>query len=154
MTATLRPLHPLVLRRLASFAFAVAFVVLGGCTSLDRSVAKGQNPAALREIFVAKNLNDSHRLAEQLASALRARGLRASHGPLTLLPNGAEAVLHYEDRWSWDFGSHLTYLRLDLHRPGEVRPYASAWRTRYIATSTDVTAALAELVAELLRPAP
>ncbi len=140
------------LRRLTSFAFAAALIFLAGCTNFDRTVASGHNPAGLREIFVARNLNDSHRLAEQLAAALRARGLRATHGPLTLLPSSAEAVLSYEDRWSWDFGTHLTFLRLDLRQPGEVRPYASARRTRYVATSTDVPAALAELVAELLRP--
>jgi hypothetical protein len=151
---SLLPLRSTFLRRIAAFAFATALLVLTGCTSLHRTVATGHDPAALREIFVASNLNDGHRLAEQLASALRARGLRATHGPLTMLPPSAEAVLHYEDRWSWDFGTHLTSLRLDLHQPGEKRPYASAWRTRYIATSTDVPAALADLVAELLRPAP
>jgi hypothetical protein len=150
----LLPLRPTFLRRLATFVFATALLVLTGCTSFRRTVATGHDPAALREIFVAKNLNDGHRLAEQLAYALQARGLRATSGPLTLLPPSAEAVLHYEDRWSWDFGSHLTSLRLDLHQPGEKRPYASAWRTRYIATSTDVPAALADLVAELLRTAP
>jgi hypothetical protein len=154
VTAFFQPLRTLLLRRLAAFAFLAALLVLTACTNLQRTVAPGHDPAALREIFVVKNLNDGHRLADELAAALRARGLRATHGPITLLPPGAEAVLHYEDRWSWDFGSHLTFLRLDLHQPGEVRPYASARRTRYIATSTDLPAAVAELVDELLHPAP
>lgn len=140
------------------FVFALLFVSLGfgfsGCTHLERNVTTGRDPAALKEVFVARNLADNHRLAERLATALRARGLRAESGPLTLLPTSAEAVLHYEDRWTWDFGDHMTYLRLDLHDPAQVRPYASAYRTRYIANSTDVDAAVAELLAELLRPLP
>ena len=125
-----------------------------GCTHLDRTVAKGRNPAALKEIFVAENLADNHRLARRIAAALRARDLRAESGPLTMMPEKAEAVLHYEDRWTWDFGEHMTYLRLELHDPGEKRPYASASRLRYIANSTDVDAVVKVLVEELLRPAP
>ncbi len=125
-----------------------------GCTHLDRTVHAGRDPAKLEEIFVARNLSDNHRLAERIAAALRARGLRAESGPLTLLPATAAAVLHYEDRWAWDFGEHMTHLRLDLHDPGEKRPYASAWRTRHVANSTDLDAVVAQVVAELLRPAP
>lgn len=131
-----------------------AGLLLAGCTHIERTVTKGRNPAALHEIFVAENLDDNHRLAERVAASLRARGLRAESGPLTMMPEKAEAVLHYEDRWAWDFGEHMTYLRLDLHDPEEKRPYASAYRLRYVANSTDVDAVVAALVAELLRPAP
>ena len=140
-------------RILPFFLLSCLGLALAGCTHLERSVTPGRDPAALKEVFVARNLSDNHRLAERLATALRARGLRAESGPLTLLPPGAEAVLHYDDRWTWDFGDHMTYLRLDLHDPEQVRPYASAYRTRYIANSTDVDAAVTELLAELLRPA-
>lgn len=139
-------------RRLFSALFAA--LLLAGCTHLERMVTPGRNPAALKEIFVAQNLSDNHRLAERVAAALRARGLRAESGPLTMLPEKAEAVLHYEDRWTWDFGDHMTYLRLDLHDPGEKRPYSSAYRLRYIANSTDVDAVVKTLVEELLRPLP
>lgn len=141
-------------RRLPLLALAILCVFASGCTHLERNVEKGRDPAALREIFVARNLADNHRLAERIASALRARGLRAESGPLTMLPPSAEAVLHYEDRWTWDFGDHMTHLRLDLHDPGAKRPYASAYRTRYIANSTDIDAVVAQLAAELLRPLP
>ncbi|MCX6939070.1 MAG: hypothetical protein NTU80_14485 [Verrucomicrobia bacterium] len=123
-----------------------------GCTSLKRTVKPDRNPAALQEIFVAANLNDNHGVARHLAIALRARGLRASSGPLTMLPASAQAVLSYDDRWSWDFGEHMTYLRLDLHDPGELQPYATATRTRFIARSTNLDLELPPLVAELLAP--
>lgn len=135
---------------LAVFCLCLPF--LAACTNLHRTVTAGRDPASLKEVFVVGNLNDNHRLAELLAETLRTKGLRANFGPATLLPESAEAVLRYDDRWSWDFGEHMTYLRLDLHDPGEVRPYASATRTKYIATSTDVRSALAGLVEELFRP--
>ncbi len=127
---------------------------LAGCTHLDRTVQPGRNPAELREIFVARNLSDNHRLAERITAALRERGLRAESGPLTLLPPSAEAVLHYEDRWTWDFGAHMTHLRLDLHDPGQRRPFATATRVRHVANSTDLDAVIPALVDKLLAPAP
>jgi hypothetical protein len=141
-------------RLFSSLPLAFSVLALVGCTHLERTVTPGRDPASLQEIFVARNLADNHRLAERLAAALRARGLRAESGPLTLLPKSAAAVLHYEDRWAWDFGDHMTYLRVDLHDPGEKRPYASAYRLRHVANSTDVDAVVAQVVAELLRPAP
>ena len=127
---------------------------LFGCANLDRTVSPGRDPAALREVFVVKNLNDNRRLAEQLVVALRARGLVAESGHLTLLPESAEAVVRYEDRWSWDFGDHMTYLRVALHDRGEVRSYASATRTKFVARSTNLEEAIPPLLEELFAPAP
>lgn len=129
-------------------------MLLVGCTHVERNVSPGRDPAALREVFVAANLADNHRLAERIAVALRARGLRAESGPLTLLPATAEAIVHYEDRWTWDFGDHMTYLRLDLHDPGQKRPFASAYRLRHVARSTDVDAVISVVADELFKPAP
>ena len=135
------------------FVFATAFL-FAGCTHVERTVTKGRDPATPKEIFVAENLADNHRLAKRIAAALRARGLQSESGPLTMLPETADAVIHYEDRWTWDFGEHMTYLRLDLHDPGEKRPYASAYRLRHIANSTDVDAVVKTLADELIRPLP
>lgn len=148
-----RPRHVSRFSRRIFLAITVAWL-FAGCTHVERTVTQGRDPAALTEIFVAENLADNHRLAKHIAAALRARGLVAESGPLTMQPGSAQAVLHYEDRWTWDFGEHMTYLRLDLHDPGEKRPYASAYRLRHIANSTDVDAVVKTLVDELLRPLP
>lgn len=132
--------------------FLLPVLLLAGCTHIERSVSPGRDPAALREVFVAANLADNHRIAERISAALRVRGLRAESGPLTMCPATAEAVLHYEDRWTWDFGEHMTYLRLDLHDLEQKRPFASAYRLRHIARSTDVDAVISTVVSELFRP--
>ena len=136
------------------FLVLAATWLFAGCTTLERTVNPGRNPATPKQIFVAENLSDNHRVAKRIAAALRDRGLRSESGPLTMMPEKTEAVIHYEDRWTWDFGEHMTYLRLDLHDPGEKRPYASAYRLRYIAKSTDLDTVVKALVDELLRPAP
>ncbi len=141
------------LRILPLFTVALAFT-LAACSSLQRTVNPGRDPAALREVFVATNLNDNHALGRRLAAAFRAHGLRAESGPLTLLPKTAEAVVQYQDRWAWDFGDHMVYLRLSLHDPGELQPFATATRQRNIAKSTNLDEAIPAVVAELLAPAP
>lgn len=146
-------INPLAPRPLL-FVFASLALLLAGCTHIERTVNTGRNPAALKEIFVVENLSDNHRMAAIIAAELRVRGLRAESGPLTMMPDTAEAELHYDDRWTWDFGEHMTYLRLDLYDRGEKRPYASASRVRYVANSTDVRAVVKMLLPELLQPAP
>ena len=138
------------------FRIAVVLALLAstGCTSLERTVAPGRNPAALKEVFVVTNLNDNHALARRIAAALQARGLRAGSGPLTLLPASAQAVVNYHDRWAWDFGEHMVSLRLTLSDPGELQSYASATRQRLIASSTDLDEAIPALVTELFEPKP
>ncbi|MEN9841002.1 MAG: hypothetical protein RL376_802 [Verrucomicrobiota bacterium] len=140
------------LRRLRFLVLCLALVGSTGCTSLERTVKPERDPALLREIFVVVNLNDNHGVARKLAETLRTRGLHADSGPLTMLPETAQAVLTYDDRWSWDFGEHMTYLKIALHDPGELQPYATATRTRFIARSTDLAQALPPLVNELLAP--
>lgn len=146
ITITLRALFGLRL------GFVALALVLSGCTSIDRSVSAGRNPAALKEVFVVANLNDNHGLARRFAAAFRARGLRAESGPLTMLPPGAEAVVNIQDRWAWDFGEHLIFLQVTLSDIGELRPYATATRQRNIARSTNLDEVVPELVAELLAP--
>lgn len=148
------PLRAFVVRHLVAIVCLPAFLGLIGCASINRAVTPGRDPSTLREVFVVRNLNDNHRLAENLVLALRDRGLVADSGPHTLLPPTAEAVVRYDDRWSWDFGEHMTYLRVALHDRGEVRPYATATRTKFIARSTDFEEALPPLLAELFAPAP
>lgn len=141
-------------RRIFPVFLAPLLLAFAGCTHIERTVSPGRNPATLKEIFVVENLSDNHRVGAAIAAELRLRGIRAEVGPLTMLPESAEAELHYDDRWTWDFGEHMTYLRLNLHDRGEKRPYASAYRLRHVANSTDVRAVVKVLLPELLRPAP
>jgi hypothetical protein len=126
---------------------------LAGCAHVDRKLEAGRDPAALREVYVLTNLNDHRGMARRIVAALRERGVTAEAGPRTLLPETAEAVLRYEERWAWDFGEHMTFFRLTLSEPDQVRPYAVATRTRYVARSTDLASVVPEVVAELMAPA-
>ena len=90
-------------------------LLFGGCASYDADVARGHPLVGIKKFFVLSNLNDNHALDRQIIEALKGRGFEAESGPLTMMPIGTQAIVAYEDRWDWDFGEHLLYLRLTVH---------------------------------------
>jgi hypothetical protein len=85
---------------------------LAGCSSLNtRSVV---DLAPFKHIYVVHRLTDDHHIDEMLVRELQQLGHEASSGPLTLLPENADAILTYEDRWEWDFKTYLIELSVEL----------------------------------------
>lgn len=100
-------------------------LLFGGCASFDASVDRGRSLQGVQRFFVVSNLNDNRALDQQIATALRARGRTAEVGPLTMMPDDAQAVVAFQDHWSWDFGEHLNYLRITVSDPRSPQPYAA-----------------------------
>lgn len=86
--------------------------LLGGCASSHAVVEGGARVTELQRVFVLTNANDNRALDRQIVNALRARGLTADSGPRTMMPEDTQAVVAYDDHWSWDFGDRLQVLRL------------------------------------------
>jgi hypothetical protein len=133
------------------FAVLCACALFAGCASTQSNVAApGRSLKDVERFFVLRNLKDNHRVHESIVRALRARGLHAESGPITLLPKDAQAVITYEDRWSWDFGNHMVSLKLGARDPDAVFPYVTAFFLDHVALKTDVDAVTAQLIGELL----
>ncbi len=87
-------------------------VLLAGCATLNtRSVVALTD---FKHIYVVHRLTDDHHIDELLVRELQSLGHQASAGPLTLLPDNADAVLTYADRWEWDFKTYLIELNVEL----------------------------------------
>lgn len=128
------------------FSMVLALAVLTGCSSV--STRKVMPLDGFRRIYVEQRLNDNHQLAELLAAELRRLGCEASSGPLTMMPETTEAVLTYDDRWTWDFRSYLIEFNLELHTARSNKKLADA---RYYQPSIK-TRSPAEVIHELLPP--
>jgi hypothetical protein len=89
-----------------------AGLLLGGCASYDAQVERGKSLAGVQRFFVVSNLNDNHALDHRIAEVLKSHGCEAGVGPLTMMPDNAQAIIAYQDRWAWDFGDHLVYLAI------------------------------------------
>ncbi len=95
----------------AGLLFA-SLLLLSGCVSYDSHVVPGKGLDGVKHFFVLSNLNDNHGIAQNIEAALKIRGNEAESGPMTMIPDEAQAIVSYEDRWEWDFGDHLIFLQL------------------------------------------
>lgn len=139
---------PSILRLLT---LLLACAVFTGCASTETKVVdKGRSLKGVQRFFVLRNLKDNHSIDKSIVRALQARGLEATSGPITLLPDNAQTVIVYEDRWAWDFGSHMVYLKLGARDPSAVFPYVTASYLKQVALSTDVDEVVSGVVADLL----
>lgn len=133
-----------------SLIIVLVCTIVAGCASTHSQVVeKGRSLKEARRFFVVRNLKDNHAIHESIVRALKARGLDAQSGPLTLLPDSAQVVLEYEDRWSWDFSNHMVYLRIDARDPQKVFPYVSSYYQKNVAFSTEVDPVVADVVGKL-----
>jgi hypothetical protein len=96
----------------ATLLLLLAATFLAGCSSV--STRKVIDLAPFKHIYVVHRLTDDHHIDELFVRELQSRGHDASSGPLTMLPDNADAILTYEDRWAWDFKSYLIELDIDL----------------------------------------
>jgi hypothetical protein len=125
-------------------------LLLGGCASYDASVEGGRSLKEVRRFFVVSNLNDNHALDQRIALALRADGRSAEVGPLTMLPDEAQAVVTYQDHWAWDFREHLVFLKISVRDPAANQPYASVTFSAKVPLREPAGATVNRLVASLL----
>jgi hypothetical protein len=100
-------------------------LVLAGCASFDTSIDRGRTLRDVQRFFIVSNSNDNRALDHQIALALKSRGRAAEVGPLTMMPDDAQAVITYQDHWAWDFGEHLVYLKISVRDPNRNDTYAS-----------------------------
>jgi len=129
---------------------AALALLLGGCASFDASVEGGQSLKEVQRYFVVSNLNDNRALDHQIAKALRARGLTAEVGPLTMMPDDTQAVVTFQDHWAWDFGENLVFLRINVRQPSKDQPFASATFSAKVPLREPATVTLNRLVGTLL----
>jgi hypothetical protein len=93
---------------------AAAAFMLAGCASVSAQKTPGADLARVKRVYIEQRLNDNHGIARLLVEELQRHGKEASAGPLTMLPDDADAVLTYEDGWTFDFTTHMISLTVEL----------------------------------------
>lgn len=125
-------------------------LLLGGCASFDATIDRGRSLRDVQRFFVLSNPNDNRALDRQIARALKARGRAAEVGPLTMMPDDAQAVIVYQDRWDWDFGEHLFFLQISARDPLNSQPYAHVTFSSRMPLREKSAATVDQLVGTLL----
>jgi hypothetical protein len=140
--------------RLVSLSFLLLLGFLAGCSSYDTQVARGRSLTGVQRFFVLSNPNDNHALDHQIAAALTNRGFQAESGPLTMMPEETQAIVTYQDHWTWDFGDHLVYLQISVRDQKTNQSYASVEFSAKVPTSKPLAVIADDLVGRLVSGKP
>lgn len=126
------------MKNLGASLFLLA-LILAGCSSYVSSPEKESKLTSYQRFFVKSNFDDNHGVDVRIVRALQDRGFTAERGPMTMMPDKTQAVVTYEDRWNWDFKTHLTYLRIIISdaRSGKVAASGFFNGPAAIGTSTE-----------------
>ena len=133
----------------AGLLFA-GLLLLGGCVSYDRHDISAHGLDGVKRFFVLSNQNDNHGIDHQIEAALEIRGNAASVGPLTMLPDDAQVIITYDDRWEWDFGDHLIFLQLTARNHRTSEPLSTVRFSAKIPRGKTTPVVIGELIDRLL----
>lgn len=125
-----------------------ACAILAGCSTVTSRRDPNVDLGRFRRFFVERRLGDDRRLDELIVQQLQRLGREASSGPLTMKPEGIDAIVSYTDRWEWDFKSYLIELNLAV-RDGRTDKLVTV--ARYYQPSMK-TKPPAEMIREMLTP--
>ncbi len=123
-----------------------AGALLGGCSS--ESTQKVADYSSVHRIYVEHQLTDNHRIDELIAAELKTLGYDATCGWPTMMPDHVDAIITYQDRWTWDFKSYLIDLRVELRANYTNKPLA----TGSYHQASAYTKSPPEVVHEILAP--
>lgn len=126
-----------------------ACALLSGCSS--QSTQKVEDYSSVHRIYVEHHLTDNHRIDELIATELKTLGYDATSGPLTMMPDGVEAIITYQDRWAWDFKSYLIELHLEMHANFTNKPLATGYYHQASAYTKSPAAVVHEIIAPLFK---
>lgn len=92
---------------------------------MSSSRAPGVNLARYKHFYVEHRLTDDRKIDEAIVAELKSLGFEASAGPLTMMPQSADAVVTYQDDWAWDFKSYVIRLAVQIRDARKDQPLAS-----------------------------
>ena len=110
----------------------------------------GRSLKDMHRFFVVSNANDNRALDQQIALALKTRGRTADVGPVTMMPEDAQAVITFQDHWAWDFGEHLVFLQINVRDPLASQSFGSVTYSARFPGKETMPDIVGQLVARLL----
>jgi len=88
--------------------------LLSACSSVHTQRAPGAELGHYKQFYVEHRLSDDRHIDEAIVAELKSLGREASAGPLTMMPQSADAIVTYQDEWAWDFKSYMIQLNIQI----------------------------------------
>jgi hypothetical protein len=80
-------------------------------------VSPGVDLSKIKTIYVIKLPADGRGINGIIAKQLQAMGYQATTGNEAKIPQGVDATLTYQDRWTWDITMYMLELNIQLRDP-------------------------------------
>ena len=103
---------------LVSFLLAIVVGLTSGCvTKLNSTVSPGTNLKTLKKFYVVRLAADQRGIEKVISDRLNVMGYKATAGEKTAVPDDAEAIVTYQDKWMWDLTMYMIELNVQVRQP-------------------------------------
>lgn len=140
--------------KILRFSWLLLALFLSSCSSYVATHEPDKNLSGYQRFFVKSNFDDNHGMDGRIARALQEKGFTAEKGPLTLMPSTTQAIVHYEDHWTWDFKTHLAGLRIVVLDAKSEKPVATGTFTGPAAMTLTADEAVERLLSKIFKSTP
>jgi hypothetical protein len=82
-------------------------LLLAACGHVNTQIDPSAHLTHFNHIFVEHRLADGRGVDQLVVAELQRLGYDASSGPMTMMPDNAEAIVAYNDVWTFDFTTYL-----------------------------------------------
>ncbi len=104
---------------LVSFLLTVLVGLTSGCvvTQLKSEVVPGNDLKALKKFYVIHLASDQRGVEKLIADRLNIMGYQATAGEKSAMPDDAQAIVTYQDKWMWDITMYMIELNVQIRQP-------------------------------------
>jgi hypothetical protein len=88
---------------------------LNACATLESAKAPDANVKDLHSFYVAQEKDDDNAINKLIATRLSNLGYQSSFGAAARPPEHVDAIITYQDRWTWDITMYMIKLDLQIH---------------------------------------
>lgn len=110
--------------KVAAVLLTLTALLFTSCSSVYTDRNPRTDFSRLQRFYVERRLADNHQIDRTIVAELRALGLEASSGPMTMMPQGVDAIVTYQDEWAWDFKTYLIQLHIQIRSAHKDQPLA------------------------------
>lgn len=105
-------------KHLVSFLLAIVVGLTSGCiTKLNSTVSPGTDLKTLKKFHVVRLAADQRGIEKLISDRLNVMGYKATAGEKSAIPDDAEAIITYQDKWMWDITMYMIELNVQVRQP-------------------------------------
>jgi hypothetical protein len=116
-----------MLKKIVGVFLVLSFVSGCAVNKMEAQVYPDKTLEGKQEYYVAKLKEDGRGINTLIASKLNELGKSASTGESTSIPETADVLVTYSDKWMWDITMYMIELTVIMREPSSEFPIAKGY---------------------------